>query len=83
VAESESDVQHKECVSVSQRQKPPVAADAAQSISHPQLGAPASRSMWQATRVDKRVGGLLAGTPYYLAPEVCNGQRYDSSCDVW
>lgn len=68
---------------MSQPQKPPVTADAAQSTSYPQLGAPRLTVRLVRTRVDGRVVGLLTGTPYYLAPEVCNGQRYDSSCDVW
>jgi hypothetical protein len=24
-----------------------------------------------------------AGTPHYLSPEVCNGQRYDQKSDIW
>jgi serine/threonine protein kinase len=25
----------------------------------------------------------LAGTPHYLSPEVCQGQRYDQKSDIW
>jgi serine/threonine protein kinase/alpha-tubulin suppressor-like RCC1 family protein len=25
----------------------------------------------------------MVGTPYYLAPELCEGQPYDEACDMW
>jgi len=25
----------------------------------------------------------IAGTPYYMAPEVLEGKNYDNKCDVW
>ena len=23
------------------------------------------------------------GTPYFLAPEICKGEKYNNKCDIW
>ena len=29
------------------------------------------------------MAGSMIGTPYYLSPEVCLGQKYDFNSDMW
>lgn len=33
--------------------------------------------------VSKLKTGTVAGSPYYMAPEVLRGDKYNISCDVW
>ena len=38
------------------------------------------------SRVLERTGSLaktVIGTPFYISPELCNGQPYSTSCDIW
>ncbi len=33
--------------------------------------------------ISRRESGRLVGTPYYIAPEVINGEGYENACDMW
>ena len=32
---------------------------------------------------DRHLANTYIGTPYYMAPELYNGEQYDNKCDVW
>lgn len=32
---------------------------------------------------DNGFASTQTGTPYYTAPEIWNGQKYDYKCDIW
>lgn len=32
---------------------------------------------------DNGFASTQTGTPYYTSPEIWNGQKYDSKCDIW
>ena len=34
-------------------------------------------------RNTKEFAKTQIGTPYYLSPEICNGQRYNNKSDIW
>ena len=33
--------------------------------------------------LEGRFATTQTGTPYYTAPEIWNGMKYDAKCDVW
>jgi serine/threonine protein kinase len=37
----------------------------------------------QVLRNTKEFAKTQIGTPYYLSPEICNGQRYNNKSDIW